>query len=192
MRTQVWSLASLSGLRIQRCCELRCRSQMRLKSHVAVAVAQGGSYSSDWTASLRTSICRRCGSKKTRNKAKKKKKRKKIPQKENFFLSQSPRWTILWKINFGAWEWSRGDIKTKEGSWRLQEQSGGTVWSPRTGRNERRWTERWSGSGSGTGVRTPEPISGQFLIVGVAWDLAEHRCFFFFFKSHLFVLWYHG
>ena len=31
-------LASLSGLRIQRCCELKCRSQMWLGSGIAVAV----------------------------------------------------------------------------------------------------------------------------------------------------------
>ena len=38
-RTQVRPLASLSGLRIRRCPELWCRSQMRLGSHVAVALA---------------------------------------------------------------------------------------------------------------------------------------------------------
>ena len=35
----------------------QCRSQMRLRSHVAVAVAQAGGYSSDLTPSLGTSIC---------------------------------------------------------------------------------------------------------------------------------------
>ena len=35
----------------------QCRSQMRLRSHVAVAVAQAGGYSSDSTPSLGTSIC---------------------------------------------------------------------------------------------------------------------------------------
>ena len=39
MRMQVPSLASLSGLRIWHCHELWCRSQMRLGSGVAVAVA---------------------------------------------------------------------------------------------------------------------------------------------------------
>ena len=38
MRTQVQSLASLSGLRIRCCHELWCRSHMRLGSGVAVAV----------------------------------------------------------------------------------------------------------------------------------------------------------
>ena len=38
MRTQVQSLASLSGLRIQPYCRLRPRSQARLRFHVAVAV----------------------------------------------------------------------------------------------------------------------------------------------------------
>ena len=40
MRTQVPSLAPLSGLRIQHCCELCCRPQTRLRSYVAVAVVQ--------------------------------------------------------------------------------------------------------------------------------------------------------
>ena len=38
MRTWVWSLALLSVLRIQHCCELWCRSQIWLGSGVAVAV----------------------------------------------------------------------------------------------------------------------------------------------------------
>ena len=54
MRTQIRTLASLSGLRIQ----LRCRSQMLLRSsHIAVAVAQAGSCSSNLTSSLGTSTC---------------------------------------------------------------------------------------------------------------------------------------
>ena len=54
MRTQVQPLTSLSGLRIRRCSELWCRSQMRLKSGIAVAVALAGGYSSDSTPSLGT------------------------------------------------------------------------------------------------------------------------------------------
>ena len=65
MRTQVRSLASLSALRIQRCHELWCKLQTRLGSGIAVAVAVAGSYSSDLTRSLGTSICRRCSPKKT-------------------------------------------------------------------------------------------------------------------------------
>ena len=38
MRTQLRSLASLSGLRIQHCCELWCRLQTQLGSGIAVAV----------------------------------------------------------------------------------------------------------------------------------------------------------
>ena len=38
MRTRVWSLASLSGLKIRHCHELWCRLQMRLGSGVSVAV----------------------------------------------------------------------------------------------------------------------------------------------------------
>ena len=38
MRMQVRSLASISGLGIHHCCELWCRSQMRVGSGVAVAL----------------------------------------------------------------------------------------------------------------------------------------------------------
>jgi len=65
MRTQVRSLASLSGLRIQCCRELWCRSQMWLGSGIAVAVAQDSDYSSNSTPSLGILICHRCGPKKT-------------------------------------------------------------------------------------------------------------------------------
>ena len=66
MRTQVRSLAPFSGLSIQHCRELRCRSQMRLGSRAAVAVAQASGYSSNSTPSPGTSMCRKCGPKKTK------------------------------------------------------------------------------------------------------------------------------
>ena len=66
MRMQVRSLASLSGLRIRHCRELWCRSQRRLRSHVAVAVVQAGSCSSNLSPSLGTSICHEYGPKKTK------------------------------------------------------------------------------------------------------------------------------
>ena len=44
---------------------------MRLRSCLAVAVVQADSYISDWTPSLRTSICCGCGPKKTKKKKKK-------------------------------------------------------------------------------------------------------------------------
>ena len=75
MRMQVWSLALLSELRIRRCHELWYRSQMRLGSHVAVAVALTGSSSCDSTPRLGTSICRKCGPKKTKDGGKKKRER---------------------------------------------------------------------------------------------------------------------
>ena len=56
MRMQVQFLAWLSGLRIRHCHELWCRSQTRLRSVVAVAVAQAGNCSSDSTPSLGTSV----------------------------------------------------------------------------------------------------------------------------------------
>ena len=58
--------ASLSGLRVWRCCELWCRSQTRHRSGIAVAVVQASNYSSDQTPSLGTSICHECGPKKTK------------------------------------------------------------------------------------------------------------------------------
>ena len=51
----------------QHSCELWCRLQTWLGSCMAVAVVQAGSCSSDWTLSLGTSICCRCGPRKTKN-----------------------------------------------------------------------------------------------------------------------------
>ena len=64
MRLRVPSLALLSGLRIQHCCELQCRSQTRLVFDVAVAVVQASSCSSHSIPSLGTSICHGFGLKK--------------------------------------------------------------------------------------------------------------------------------
>ena len=66
MRLQVRSLALHSALRIPCCCELWGRLQRQLRSGVAVAWA--GSYSSDKTPNLGTSICHRNGPKKTKKK----------------------------------------------------------------------------------------------------------------------------
>ena len=73
MRTQVQSLTLLSGLKIQHCCELWCRSQTQLGSDVAVAVAvaMARAYSSNLTPSLGTSISHRCDPKKTKKEKKK-------------------------------------------------------------------------------------------------------------------------
>ena len=65
---RVGSPASLSGFRIWRCRELWSRLYSRLGSCVAVALAQAGSYSSDSTPRLRTSMCRRCGPQKKKKK----------------------------------------------------------------------------------------------------------------------------
>ena len=56
IRMQVQSLALLRGLRIPNCCELWCRSQTRLGSGVAVAVAWARSCRSELTSRLETSI----------------------------------------------------------------------------------------------------------------------------------------
>ena len=70
MRMQVWSLASLSGLRIWHCGELWCRSKTWLGSGIAVAMTLARGHSSDLTPRLGTSICHRCGPKKTKKKRK--------------------------------------------------------------------------------------------------------------------------
>ena len=57
MRLWVQFLASFSGLRIWCCPELWCSLQTWLRSHVAVALVQAGSCSSNSTPSLGTSIC---------------------------------------------------------------------------------------------------------------------------------------
>ena len=54
MRFWAQFLASLSVLKIQHCHELWCRSQMRLRSHIAVAVVMAYSRSSNRTLSLGT------------------------------------------------------------------------------------------------------------------------------------------
>ena len=71
--------ASCSGLRIQSCRELWCRSQTWLRYSIAVAVSWAGSYSSDLTPSLGTSMCRVCGPRNGK-KDKRKKKRKQLEQ----------------------------------------------------------------------------------------------------------------
>ena len=75
MRTQVQSLASISGLRIQCYRELWYRLQMWLGSCIDVAVVY-----SDVTPSLETSICPRCSPKKTKQKQKQTNKQKAIGQ----------------------------------------------------------------------------------------------------------------
>ena len=60
----VWSLALLSGLRIQYCRKMQCRSQMWFASGVAVAMAEVCSCRSNLTPSSGVSTCHRCSSKK--------------------------------------------------------------------------------------------------------------------------------
>ena len=62
--------ASLSGLVIWHCQEVWCMTQIRLRSHISVAVALAGSYSSSWILSLGTSKCCRCGPEKQKIKIK--------------------------------------------------------------------------------------------------------------------------
>ena len=64
MKAPVQSLDLLSGLRIQHCRDLWCRSQTWLRS--GVAVVQASNYSSVLTPSLGSSICLGCGPKKIR------------------------------------------------------------------------------------------------------------------------------
>ena len=65
MRIRIWFLALLSGLRMQSCHTLWCRSQTWLRSTVAVVWARScSSYSTPST--LGTSTCHRCDPKKTK------------------------------------------------------------------------------------------------------------------------------
>ena len=78
MRTQVRSLATLSGLMIWRRHELHCRWQTWLGSGIDVAVVQAGSSSSNSTPSLGTSMCHSCGPEKP-------KKKKKVVLEQNLY-----------------------------------------------------------------------------------------------------------
>ena len=68
MRIQVQSLALLSGRKSRIAVTCGVGRRCKLRSHVAVAVAQAGNCSSNSTPSLGTSICHRCGPKKAKNK----------------------------------------------------------------------------------------------------------------------------
>ena len=99
----VWSLALLSGWRIQRCRELWCGSQTRLGSRVVwlwrrpvatapirpLAWAWASGYSPDPPPSRETSICRGRTQKKKKKNKKKKKKKKKLTIKEENTLNQA-------------------------------------------------------------------------------------------------------
>ena len=68
LRTQLMSMTIQVQSLASRCCELWRRSQLWLRSGVAVAVVQPSSCSSDLTPSLGTSICCRFGPKKKKTK----------------------------------------------------------------------------------------------------------------------------
>jgi len=70
VRLWVWSLALLSGLRIQHCHEPWCRSKMWLGSRIAVTVAEASSCGSDSTPGPENSICCRWGPKKAKQQQK--------------------------------------------------------------------------------------------------------------------------
>ena len=100
MRTQVWSLALLSGLRIQHC------HKLQLGSCIAVAVAWTRSYSSDLTPILGTSMCLRCGPKKIKTKQTKK-------QWSTLILDPPPKKLSGWDlikdgVSETAWDLPRG------------------------------------------------------------------------------------
>ena len=65
-----YPLASFSGLRMWHCPELWCWLQIWLRSGIAVAVVQAGDFSSYSIPNLGTSICCKCGPKKTKDKKK--------------------------------------------------------------------------------------------------------------------------
>ena len=94
MRRKVQSLASISGLRIQHCHELWCRSQTQLGSCVAVALAQASGYSSDLTPALGTS--KHHGGSPKKKKMKRKKERKKLTFKEFLLWHNGLRIQLQW------------------------------------------------------------------------------------------------
>ena len=69
VRMQIQSLALFSGLRIQCCCDLWHRSQIQLRSCMAVAALQPSSCSSNSTPNFGTSVCHRHGPKKKEKKS---------------------------------------------------------------------------------------------------------------------------
>ena len=79
-------LTSQSGLRIQCCCEPWCRSQMQLRSCVAVAVVYDGSCSSNFTPRLGTSIKSKKRKKRRKEKETERKKRKERGKKKEKVL----------------------------------------------------------------------------------------------------------
>ena len=64
MRMKVWFLAMLSGLRIWHFPNMWCRSQMQLRSSVAVAVVHAYDYSTNLAPCLGTFICPGCSHRK--------------------------------------------------------------------------------------------------------------------------------
>ena len=78
MRTQVRSLASLSGLRIRRCRGLGCRLQMWLDLASLWLWCRLAAVAPHLALSLETSICHECSPKKTKKQKKKQKKKQSI------------------------------------------------------------------------------------------------------------------
>ena len=62
--------------------KLQCRSEMQLRSGITVAVAYAGSYSSDLTPNLGTSVFHGCGPKKDKTKPNKTKILSEVSQTE--------------------------------------------------------------------------------------------------------------
>ena len=98
MRTQVWYLASLSGLRIRRCCELWCKSQTGLGSQVAVAVVEAGGYNSNSTPGLGNSIYCWCSPRKIKTKQNNNKQQKQSPRNSKTSKSHLTGKIRQWRI----------------------------------------------------------------------------------------------
>jgi len=115
-RMWVRSLVLLSGLRLQCCRELWCRSKTQLGARVAVAVVQASSCSSDSSPSLGTSICCGCGPKKGKKQNKTKLRTWRsdttfiwlrwtdvFPKTKQSKLAFQGRWWV-WSSNLGLWK----------------------------------------------------------------------------------------
>ena len=131
---------SIPGLaqwvRILRCCELWCRSQMQHGFQVTMAVAKASSGSSASISSLGTSICHGCG-------LRKKKERKKYVLMKNkriscillkvmlfyftsvhfsFFLHIGPLWTLNELLSFPKiilWHYFSGKFRACTCNWHI-------------------------------------------------------------------------
>ena len=131
--------------------------QKQLRSCVAIAVAQAGSYSSDLTTSRETSTCCKCSSKKTKKKEKKKENtRRKCWWEKTKTIKEIDQGNLRKAaILIRKWEKTSAETKRKgkNDSWGLL----GEEWARQREHMQRPWGKKKKGWEAGTA----EPASGQ-------------------------------